>query len=153
MSIDIKTSKGMNGPESANPVDKLAATVVYGRGIHWFPDAHSISLRHSKEFPLGIRPPTNNIQRNLIEKRFGRMKVLGVAVHHNPKKKTLYVCQCDCGAYEHRHAAAINNLHNFDACHACRLIATRRRHAHWQKTGQQIDPQEYLGRPQKGAAR
>lgn len=138
------SSKGMT-PLHCDPVDKLAARVVYARGIHWFPDAKSITQRHSKEFPLAMRPPLNRIQRELIGKRCGRLKVIGVAAHQNPKKNALYVCQCDCGAYEHRRSAAINNPNNYDACTACRLIAQRRRHLIYEQSGKDVDPTQFLG--------
>lgn len=66
--------------------------MVFGKGQHWYPDAKSINLRHSREFPLAIRTPANGLQRAMIGIKFGRMTVFGLAAHKT-KDKSLYVMQ------------------------------------------------------------
>ena len=123
------------------PADRTAARVI-STGFHWEPEPHWQNV-HS-ETPLPMRKPANDEQRSLLGVKFGRFLVLGVAVAKN-RIGTLYVCRCLCGRHEHKTPRAIRNPKNGrDACSACRLIASHRKHNFWLEYGVSRDQEEFL---------
>jgi hypothetical protein len=121
------------------PVDQTARNVI-SPGYHFEPRALlNTSVVHSRD-PLPMVQPKNNIERQMIGVQRGRLKVIGVS-----GLKGRFVVICACGSYEHRTGKALRKLNNEkDACAVCRLIAQRRRDAHWRQTGQEKGQEDFL---------
>lgn len=106
---------------TSTPLNKDAAVARDGKGETYTPRISPTT--HRWEGPPQLKRIDPAILASTAGfapgKRFGRLLVLGVWAGSNPKKNSVWVCRCDCGAYEGHKARALG-LGNVDRCDVCR---------------------------------
>jgi len=91
---------------TAAPLNREASTVRDGSGDQW-------EAKTPPTAPRWIAPPPLRSERDVagsgvdmlraqVGRRYGRLTVLGIWADSNPNQKSVWVCRCDCGAYEGR---------------------------------------------------
>lgn len=87
----------------AGPVDAQAARVV-GKGETWTPATATQDIVH--DAPPAMRKVPGNMP-NLTGTKYGRLTVIGLAVHRAHGGSPRWVCRCVCGNYTLRRSKSV----------------------------------------------
>lgn len=122
------------------PVDKAAAAVANGKGVHWEAKINP-QIAH-QDTPLPVKQFPGSPEFDLTGREIGRLKVIGYAKEQSSRH--IWVVRCACGRYEHRRSSAISSLDNkYARCESCMSLRRIKRQEVFTRTGKWPDDPKF----------
>lgn len=128
---------------TSTPLNKTAAVVARGKGVHWTPELKGGHAHYDAPKPV---LPFPDPAKDLTGTTLGRLKVIGY-VGTTPgsggNSGPRWLVRCQCGRYEERRTKAIKNPANWvDRCQECHALVKIRSREYFHRTGKQLSNED-----------
>jgi hypothetical protein len=98
--------------------------------INWANHEHFTEPPPMREHSTYWNPDLRKLYTELINKQFGSLQVIGLAMKRTKKGESRFVVKCTCGSYEYRSTKAIRRAlrlrDNLSTCQRCGAMRSRR---------------------------